>query len=95
MKRVVSVLAAALLLASVAHACPGCSDAANASDPNYGRGIFWGIVFFLTVPALIIGGIALAIRRARKSRMTPLSASGGAADGERGVALGQTPDPIR
>lgn len=83
MKRFASVLSL-VFLAAAAHACPGCSDAVASSEPNYAKGVFWGIVFFLTVPALLVGGIALAILRARR-----------AANSKRGVVLGQTPDPIR
>ena len=61
----------------IAHACPGCSEALF--DPAQGaarvgtlRGYLVSIVVLLGVPALMIGGVALAVvrasRRARRGR---------------------------
>lgn len=84
MRRLPAILACAALAAGPALACPGCSDAAGSQNPDYARGVFYGILLFLSLPALLVGGIALAIRRARRR-----------ADREGGVAIGQSPDPPR
>lgn len=48
------------LVESVAWACPNCRDAL-ASDPNQAhlvRGLFYSIIFLLSMPFLILGGLS-------------------------------------
>ena len=70
MKRI-ALVSAFLVLAVpwITHACPGCSEALF--DPAQGaarvgtlRGYLVSIVVLLGVPALMIGGVALAVMRA-------------------------------
>ena len=55
-----SALAIALLLAGVASACPTCKDSL-ASDPasaSLVRGYAYSILFMLSMPPLILGGLS-------------------------------------
>ena len=70
--RVITIaLCIALLLADVASACPTCKDAL-AADPaaeNIVRGYAYSIIFMLSMPPLIFGGLSAyfywEVRRAR------------------------------
>ena len=72
MKRLVWCSVCLLLLAPcVAWACPGCSEALF--DPAQGaarvgslRGYLVSIIVLLGVPALMIGGVTLAVMRASR-----------------------------
>jgi heme/copper-type cytochrome/quinol oxidase subunit 2 len=74
---VVLLLAAAVwLVADVALACPTCKDQL-AHDPegaNIARGYFWSILFMLSMPPLILSGLASyfywEIRKARLQQST-------------------------
>jgi heme/copper-type cytochrome/quinol oxidase subunit 2 len=62
MKRILPsllALAAVLVIAGVATACPGCKDqlAADPAAHNLARGYFWSILFMLTMPILIFTGL--------------------------------------
>lgn len=62
MKRIIPTLlsiAAILLLAGVAAACPTCKDqlAADPAAHNIARGYFWSILFMLSMPILIFTGL--------------------------------------
>jgi hypothetical protein len=61
-----------LALSSAAWACPGCKEALANSEGGGGdlrAGFFWSILFMLSMPFLILGGLCtamyLAVRRAR------------------------------
>jgi hypothetical protein len=48
-----------IALEAVAMACPNCKDA-MASDPaqqGFVRGLFWSILFMVSMPFLILGGV--------------------------------------
>ena len=59
-----------LLMVGTADACPTCklASAENGFDPV--RGYFWSILFMMSMPFLILGGLGtmfyLDVRRARK-----------------------------
>ena len=62
MKRIIPTLlsiAAILVLAGVAEACPTCKDqlAADPAAHNIARGYFWSILFMLSMPILIFTGL--------------------------------------
>ena len=70
------VFAFALLLifGSIASACPTCKEGLNEGGGNLIRGYFWSILFMMSMPFLILGGLStmfyLDVRRARKRRAT-------------------------
>ena len=58
-------------------ACPTCKDGMAHHDPaamNMARGYFWSILFMMSMPFLILGGLSayfyLEIRRARQRHET-------------------------
>ncbi len=58
-----SCLAAALLLAAPAPACPSCAASSSPKDPN-----IWPVVgAFMLVPWALAGGAVLLIRRESRS----------------------------
>lgn len=79
------VLVAGMLLwlsvGSTAWACPNCRDAL-ASDASHGglvQGLFWSILFLLSMPFLIFAGLSgyfyYLVRRARLAAAAPAVAS--------------------
>lgn len=58
---------------SVAEACPSCKDGL-ASGPNGSlvRGVFYSIIFMMSMPFLILGGLGtygyLLVRKARRAQ---------------------------
>ena len=61
-----------LVLPGAALACPACKDAIAESGPNAGnlvRGYYWSILFMMSMPFLILGGLVsyfyFEVRRAR------------------------------
>jgi heme/copper-type cytochrome/quinol oxidase subunit 2 len=76
MKTAVRVLAVVLLVAllapALAAACPLCKEAAsNADTPGQGnmwRGMYWSILLMVAMPFMMVGGMILAVRRARRRR---------------------------
>jgi len=51
-----------VLLQSAALACPTCKDSLDQNDParsNIVRGYFWSILFMMSMPFLILGGLGL------------------------------------
>ena len=57
---------------SAALACPTCKDSLDQNDParaNMVRGYFWSILFMMSMPFLILGGLSLLfyleVRKAR------------------------------
>lgn len=70
-----TVLLLVLVLQNAALACPNCKDAL-AGDPDHAglvRGYYWSILFMMSMPFLILGGISAyfyhEIRRARARQM--------------------------
>ena len=63
-----------LVLADVATACPTCKEnlAADPAAANLVRGYFWSILFMLSMPPLILGGLSAyfyyEVRRARAQK---------------------------
>jgi hypothetical protein len=70
-------LALVLLIAAVAEACPNCKDALATDPGKQGlvRGIYYSILFMMSMPFLILGGLCsyfyyLVCRdRAEKARL--------------------------
>jgi heme/copper-type cytochrome/quinol oxidase subunit 2 len=72
-------IALCLLLSGTAWACPSCNEAlasADGSQAGMVTGYFWSILFMMSMPFLILGGMAgcfyIAIRRARAVQKMPL-----------------------
>ena len=67
------LLVCCVLLISVAEACPTCKDgvANGTNHTNVIRGYFWSIVFMMSMPFLIFGGLGLyfflQVQRARQN----------------------------
>ena len=63
---VLVALAVAALSAVPADACPSCKAALASADDggNLVNGMFWSIMFMLSMPFLIVGGFSLAAYRA-------------------------------
>lgn len=67
------VVACALAITSIANACPQCQKALAGSKGGVGgnivRGYFWSILFMLSMPFLVLGGLStyfyLLVRRAK------------------------------
>jgi heme/copper-type cytochrome/quinol oxidase subunit 2 len=64
---------------AIAFACPNCKDAL-ANDPAQAglvRGFFWSIMFMVSMPFLIFGGVSLyfywEVQRAKQARSTALA----------------------
>ena len=81
LKAMVPAMAAALILGSVAAACPTCKDAV-ANDPasaNLARGFYYSILFMVSAPYVIFGSLALyfywQIRRARARQVAAAASS--------------------
>jgi hypothetical protein len=62
MRKAIGILAILLLLAcgAWAQACPNCRDAMAGDHTQAGlvRGFFWSILFMLSMPFLIFGGLS-------------------------------------
>jgi len=62
-------VAAVLLAADSAWACPTCKEAlasAGGDNPNLVRGFFWSILFMMSMPFLLIGIFSTVMYRAVK-----------------------------
>ncbi len=80
-KTLLCLLVAVLVLfavASVAYACPTCKDSLAGNDPEHAnlvRGYFWSIIFMMSMPFLILSGLAtlfyFEVRRARLNALAP------------------------
>jgi hypothetical protein len=66
-----------LCLAEPALACPTCKDSVDAHGENLARGYAWSIIFMLSMPFLICGGLSLYFyllvrsARARQAGQSP------------------------
>ena len=60
----------AVITASAASACPTCKQGLNEHGGNLIRGYFWSIIFMMSMPFLILGGLSTMfyfdVRRARR-----------------------------
>lgn len=72
------IVLAVTATASVANACPMCKEALAGGGGDLVSGVFYSILFMLSMPFLILGGISSyfywLVRRARAERQ--LAASG-------------------
>lgn len=70
------ILSITVLFCAVAQACPTCKEGLATADPNHDRlvqGYFWSILFMMSMPFLILGGLGtyfyVEVRRARAKRL--------------------------
>ena len=65
------VALAALAFAQVAFACPTCGNSIEHSGGNLAEGFYWSILFMMSMPFVILGGLSLLfwleIRKARRA----------------------------
>jgi heme/copper-type cytochrome/quinol oxidase subunit 2 len=70
------VLLVAVVLPVVAAACPLCKEAAsNADQPGQSgmwRGMYWSILLMVAMPFMMVGGMIVAVRRARRRQESAL-----------------------
>ena len=63
------VVTGVVLTATVAEACPTCKEGLAEGGGHVARGYFWSILFMMSMPFLILGGLGslfyLEVRRAR------------------------------
>jgi heme/copper-type cytochrome/quinol oxidase subunit 2 len=64
-----------IVLEAAAMACPSCKESLGHSDParaNMVRGYFWSILFMMSMPFLILGGLSTLfwweIRKAKRKQ---------------------------
>ena len=61
-----------LLMWGVSQACPTCKEGVAENGGNLVRGYFWSILFMMSMPFLIVGGLSslfyLDVRRARRKQ---------------------------
>jgi hypothetical protein len=82
-RRVAIYLAAALLIfmacEGIVEACPTCKESLAQNDPahaNMVRGYFWSILFMMSMPFLILGGLsALFWWEVRKAKLAKVTAN--------------------
>lgn len=69
-----AVAVAALALGQVALGCPTCGNAIEHSGGNLATGFYWSILFMMSMPFVILGGLSLLcwleIRKARRAAET-------------------------
>jgi hypothetical protein len=67
----IAVAFAALAFAQVAFACPTCGNSIEHSGGNLAEGFYWSILFMMSMPFLVLGGLTLLcwleIRKARRA----------------------------
>ena len=90
-----------LFMASTAMACPGCKEALAAVDGSQGdlvTGVFWSILFMMSMPFLIVGVFSVSIyrsvRRARAGQGAVLAGQSQSSPGQSSPAepLHSTPN---
>jgi hypothetical protein len=68
-----AVFVAMVVLQSAVWACPTCKESLAQNDParaNVVRGYFWSIIFMMSMPYLILGGLgAMFWWQVRKAKM--------------------------
>ncbi len=76
--RLLIACALTLALPGIAHACPSCKAALASQDASQGdlvQGFFWSILFLLSMPAMILGGLSTymytLVRKARRAAARP------------------------
>jgi hypothetical protein len=67
---------ALLLIQAAAIACPTCKESLAQNDPAHAtlvRGYFWSIVFMMSMPFLILGGLSALfwweVRKAKRQKL--------------------------
>lgn len=69
-RTIIVALLLALIGSGVVHACPTCKEGLNEDGANLVRGYFWSIMFMMSMPFVILGGLStmfyLDVRRARR-----------------------------
>jgi hypothetical protein len=74
----VIALAAAMLICTVASACPGCKEAMEKQDPTHGgmaKGYYYSILFMMATPYLLIGAFCgLMYYKVRRNRAKQVAA---------------------
>ena len=69
-----AVVVAALASAEVAFGCPTCGNSIEHSGGNLAEGFYWSILFMMSMPFVILGGLSLLcwleIRKARRAAET-------------------------
>jgi hypothetical protein len=65
------VALATLAFGQVAFACPTCGNSIEHSGGNLAEGFYWSILFMMSMPFVILGGLTLLcwleIRKARRA----------------------------
>ena len=65
-----AVLLVALLLPTIASACPLCKEAASTAEKpgqaGVWRGMYWSILLMVSAPFTMVGAMVVAVRRARR-----------------------------
>jgi hypothetical protein len=65
------VAVAGLAFAQVACACPTCGNSIEHSGGNLATGFYWSILFMMSMPFVILGGLTLLcwleVRKARRA----------------------------
>ncbi len=75
-KALALVLLAAVLLPTIAFACPLCKEASSDADrpgaTSVWRGMYWSILFMIAAPFAMVGTMIFMIARARRRREASL-----------------------
>jgi hypothetical protein len=80
-RKYVLALTLIVLFATVAEACPTCKEAVadSGNHANVVRGYFWSILFMMSMPFLILGGLGtyfyIQVTRARSSAESAAASS--------------------
>lgn len=81
--RVLVVCVLVLALPAAVQACPSCKAALASQEGGQGnlvQGFFWSILFLLSMPAMIVGGLSTYMYTlVRKARRAAASGAGAAA----------------
>jgi hypothetical protein len=87
-----------LVLQTIALACPTCKESLAQSDParaNLVRGYFWSILFMMSMPFLILGGLsALFWWEIRKAKLQKLHEAQAVAPVATTIAVIQECEPV-
>lgn len=78
-KALVLVLAACILVPALLSACPLCKDAQpsnSVAGTDMWRGMYWSILLMIAVPFGVVGGVIVAIVRARRGSAVPAAPFG-------------------
>lgn len=77
----VAVALMGLAIAQMAFACPTCGNSIEHSGGNLAEGFFFSILFMMSMPFVVVGGLALLcwleIRKARRAATLAATSEGG------------------